>query len=298
MSGLPDHLLEPVEARLDAIIERVERLQPATPLGPEAGSDLERILTAARDLRSRLHALSHGQLPLDDPSIRHDLRTPLNHVLGYGEMLAQEAVELGRDDLCAPLDDIVRAGREILDRLDDVLAAARAALSARAEPRLVEGAGVLAFDLPGLGLPERPPDPRQLLEALEHALARHGLKARRLHGLRLLASSGAPGVERLARCGLELLEIARASGFEGRAGVHAGPLLLDLLPSEGVADLWGPVPAEALRVEEASAPGALTLSEGAWELLLPVEGARATSVGALRREGRPPVVLYRLEALP
>lgn len=298
MSHLPEHLLEPIEARLDAIVEQVESLRPMRPLGPDTNSDLDRILSAALDLRERLHAFTRGELAIDDPSIRHDLRTPLNHVLGYGEMLAHEAADLGRDDARLPLESIVRAGREILTRLDEVLAVARSAAPIQAAPRLVEQAAVLAFDLHGLALPESADAPRRLLETLEAAVARHGLRARRLYGLRLLACTPEPGVEQAARCGLELLELARAAGFEGRAGLHTGPVLLDLLPSGGEADLWGPVPGLALQIEEAAAPGSLTLSEAAWEQLLNLPGAQASAVGALRREGRAPVVLYRSRALP
>src|SRR5690606_15692147 len=130
---------------------------------------------AAATLRDKLHTLARGGLPVDDPRIRHDLRTPLNHVLGYGEMLAQEAADEGRDDLQGDLEGVVRAGREILERLDEVLAAARAAAPPEA-PRRHERAAVLAFDVPALGGPDLPDDiapALALLEALDACARRH-----------------------------------------------------------------------------------------------------------------------------
>lgn len=298
MSGLPEHLLEPVEARIDTILERVARARSAPPLGPDTRSDLDRVLAAAEALRERLRALAVGELPLDDPRVRHDLRTPLNHVLGYGEMLAQEAGDEGRDDLHAELDGIVRAGREILERLDDVLAAARAARGAAERPRRIGRAAVLAFDLPAFdaALPDTLGGAPELVAALVERARRHGLRARTLYGARHLLIDLDGDVVRAARCALELVEAARAAGGEVRVGLHVGELFAVELADGGV-DVWGPVPALALRIEAAGAPDAVTLSEAAWEALFDRPGAQAASVGALRRDGRPPVVLYRLQAL-
>lgn len=55
--------------------------------------------------------------------LRHDLRTPIGHVLGYSEMLMDEVAESGRADLVADLEKIHAAGERLLamvaERLSD-----------------------------------------------------------------------------------------------------------------------------------------------------------------------------------
>jgi signal transduction histidine kinase len=53
-------------------------------------------------------------------TIRHDLRTPVNHILGYSEMLIEDAEESAPDIL--PALSVVRdAGRDLLQAIDDTL---------------------------------------------------------------------------------------------------------------------------------------------------------------------------------
>ncbi|MCX7109461.1 MAG: response regulator [Proteobacteria bacterium] len=58
------------------------------------------------------------------PSLRHDLRTPLNHIIGYSEMLAEEASNSGREDLLPDLQRINQAAREMVDQVDGMFAQA------------------------------------------------------------------------------------------------------------------------------------------------------------------------------
>ena len=44
--------------------------------------------------------------------LRHNLRTPLNHILGYGEMLIEDAEELGDEKLLAELRQIHERGKQ------------------------------------------------------------------------------------------------------------------------------------------------------------------------------------------
>ena len=55
-------------------------------------------------------------------SLRHDLRTPLNQIIGYSEMLAEEAADSGREDLLPDLQRINRAARDMVDRVDAMFA--------------------------------------------------------------------------------------------------------------------------------------------------------------------------------
>ena len=77
--------------------------------------------------------------------LRHDLRTAINHVLGYGEMLLEEAEVEGPDERVERLRDVRAAGLEVLALVDAALPArvssedaALASLRAGLEP-LAEG---------------------------------------------------------------------------------------------------------------------------------------------------------------
>ena len=55
--------------------------------------------------------------------LRHDLRTPIGLVLGYGEMVADELADAGRADLLADIEKIRAAGRRLLALVDERLQA-------------------------------------------------------------------------------------------------------------------------------------------------------------------------------
>jgi two-component system, cell cycle response regulator len=55
--------------------------------------------------------------------LRHDLRTAVNHILGYGEMLLEEAEVEGPDERIERLREVRAAGLEVLALVDVVLAA-------------------------------------------------------------------------------------------------------------------------------------------------------------------------------
>jgi len=92
--------------------------------------DLERILSAGTRLLSMVNELldpSRGTaVNTADESfcsaVRHNLRTPLNHILGYCEMLLEESVDQGWEDLLPELDRIATSGRELLALLDQLFA--------------------------------------------------------------------------------------------------------------------------------------------------------------------------------
>src|SRR6185437_11483182 len=49
------------------------------------------------------------------------LRTPLNAVIGITEMLVEDVEELGQDGLVEPLNRIARAGKHLLELINEVL---------------------------------------------------------------------------------------------------------------------------------------------------------------------------------
>lgn len=66
------------------------------------------------------------------PQLLHDLRSPLNQIIGYSEMLGEDAQAQGRDEVVTDLGRIAAAGRRVLALLDENFTASseRAALHA------------------------------------------------------------------------------------------------------------------------------------------------------------------------
>ena len=54
-------------------------------------------------------------------NMSHELRTPLNAVIGITEMLTEDAEELGQDDFIEPLERISRAGKHLLNLINEIL---------------------------------------------------------------------------------------------------------------------------------------------------------------------------------
>src|SRR6478752_7470409 len=57
--------------------------------------------------------------------LRHELRTPINHIVGYSELLLEIAEERGYADLLADLARIRAAGAELAGRVNESLDNAR-----------------------------------------------------------------------------------------------------------------------------------------------------------------------------
>jgi DNA-binding response OmpR family regulator len=57
--------------------------------------------------------------PLSPANVRHTLRTPLNHIIGYSEMLLEEADEHGLEAFTADLQKIHKAGKQLLGFIND-----------------------------------------------------------------------------------------------------------------------------------------------------------------------------------
>ncbi len=70
---------------------------------------------------------AHGETPRApaylsgaDATLRHTLRTPLNHIIGYSELLLEEAKERGLEDMVADLRNIHTAGKELLALINEL----------------------------------------------------------------------------------------------------------------------------------------------------------------------------------
>src|ERR1700760_273510 len=102
------HLRQEFTAPAAAILGYVEILiEDATRLSLDAFlPDLGRIQQAGNALQTLLQAvLSQTGEVIDPRKLRHDLRTPMNAIKGYGEMLIEDAANAGRETF---LDDLSR----------------------------------------------------------------------------------------------------------------------------------------------------------------------------------------------
>ncbi len=69
-------------------------------------------------------------------NLKHDLRTPLNHIIGYCEMLLEEAGDLPQQQFVADLERIHFAGRRLLTVINDLFDPVKS-LAYKADPNLV-----------------------------------------------------------------------------------------------------------------------------------------------------------------
>ena len=93
--------------------------------------DLDRVLQAARDLHDLVYRLLDGDAARvlfqgEDPQgaqqkMRHDLRTPINGIKGYGEMLLEDLENLGGEHLRGDLEKLLEEGSQLLSRLDRIV---------------------------------------------------------------------------------------------------------------------------------------------------------------------------------
>ena len=141
LANLRQELLAPV----GAILGYGEMLhEDAASNGPqEIVPDLERILTATRNLHTMVDRLLDKKLAeslfegTDEASaqkkLRHDLRTPINAIKGYGEMLLEDLEDLGAERLRADLDVLLDQANRLLAQIDSIVDFSRANPCAPAE---------------------------------------------------------------------------------------------------------------------------------------------------------------------
>ena len=103
----------------------------AAPDQEELAADLQKIHTAGKHILAIVDDILHTekiavQKDGGDPDgfreqLRHTIRTPLNAVIGYSEMLIESSRETGREDLLPDLQRILDAARNVLGLVNDIV---------------------------------------------------------------------------------------------------------------------------------------------------------------------------------
>jgi class 3 adenylate cyclase len=79
----------------------------------------------------------------DQAKLRHDFRTPINAIKGYGEMIVEDARDAGHDSLLPDLEKLLTAADGMLERIDALVAFSGEAQTGRAEPSFGDASRVL-----------------------------------------------------------------------------------------------------------------------------------------------------------
>lgn len=132
MSRISVESVWPLRETIGEVLGRAEQAQATA-----VAADLLKMQRAADALATLLEVLPQRLDAATDPerrrALRHDLRTPLNQIVGYCELIAEEAEDQGDDRWCATLHAILAQGRDLLAQVD------RLEVVARAEPELDDG---------------------------------------------------------------------------------------------------------------------------------------------------------------
>ena len=120
-AGLAQRLAGPTQALLgfqELIVEAVRESGPA-----EALDDLEKVLVAARGLDALVASLIGGERAAvegdaEEARLRHDLRTPINAILGYSEMVVEDFGAELPPRIARDLATVQDQARLLLERID------------------------------------------------------------------------------------------------------------------------------------------------------------------------------------
>lgn len=190
--------------------------QVAGTRSPRFAADLERIVAAGPQLVELIREeLSPERLAAGRIDLRHlhaELRTPLNHAIGYSELLLEQAGLERASDLVSDLEKVHRAAEQFLALMDRELTPEKLRAAASARPAVVSAAhpDALALSRPPTNLVSSgaaPASGGRILVADDDPGHRE-LLVRRLHqqGFTVVeAENGAQALDRLRQQPFDLL---------------------------------------------------------------------------------------------
>jgi adenylate cyclase len=125
------HVRHELRTPVNAILGYSEMLLEDGAGGEVARPDLQRIEASGRTLLSLINEIldpaaieaqgERADLHAFGARIRHDLRTPVGAVIGYAEMLLEEAEDGGDPAYVGDLRRILSAGQKLLELIDDIV---------------------------------------------------------------------------------------------------------------------------------------------------------------------------------
>jgi class 3 adenylate cyclase/CheY-like chemotaxis protein len=180
------------------------------------------------------------------------------------------------------------------------------------KPRRFENVAVLFCDIVGFTAycDQHPPEEilkhlQSLVESFETLTAEHGLEKIKTIGDSFMATAGLlaplpkPALA-AARCGLAMTAAAGElpPHWQVRVGVHLGPVIAGVVGRRKYQfDVWGDTVNTAARMEQASAPGAVSVNADTWASL--AADCRGESQGVISIKGKGEHEIFRiLEARP
>ncbi|SDG49235.1 adenylate/guanylate cyclase domain-containing protein [Alloyangia pacifica] len=173
----------------------------------EAAADAERVAMAARQLLALIgSAAQGGVVPSDRQRLRHDLRTPINAIIGYSELVAEDFEAALPEALLGDIRSVVGECALLLAQIDRVLGpdAEAGSLAGSALDGLV-AASVARSLAAGSGVPQGEAgrvlvidDTAENLDLMRRQLGRHGHEV-------TTAGSASEGLVVLARAEIDVI---------------------------------------------------------------------------------------------
>lgn len=207
-------------------------------LPPAFRPDLERIRAGGRQLLDALNEyLDADRLragTLDLGRLQHDLRTPVNHIRGYGEMLEELALELGAEAYVDDLRRIQQAAATWLRLMEERLLPLAGSPAAAERPANPASGPAIAFTAPR---PDRSVEGRARVMVVDDDPSNRDILARYLSRDGHEVVSEVDGVGALERLqagdhGFDVLLLdllmPRLNGYEMLLRLKADPALRDL----------------------------------------------------------------------
>ena len=197
-------LAGPIEVILGYQELIVEDMQSSGP--PEALKDAQQVLEAARQLHKIVSDLVESNEKFADAAVvRHDLRTPVNAILGYTELLIEEYSDVLEASIIGDLNMVVAESTKFLTQVDGLMDASHGILDMQSSDVDLGIAAGLARTL-SASIPEREETGRILViddvEANRELLRRH--LVRRNHTV-VTAATAVEALSLLKETNFELL---------------------------------------------------------------------------------------------
>src|SRR5262245_22747836 len=115
------HIRHSLRTPINHILGYCEMLLEEEDMPPRIVADLQKIHAGGKQLLELIARYLDEEtfaLQRDLPQLQHELRTPVNHIIGYSELLIEQAEELGQRGIMADLEKIRGAARELLGLME------------------------------------------------------------------------------------------------------------------------------------------------------------------------------------